>query len=287
MTQHARPLGLAALSSLTTEPPQLIELAAEAGFDFVGIRVRPVTADETAFNLQPGSPMLDETLARMADTGIEVKDTEFLLLDGSDQRQAWIQMFEAAQALGAESMTVAVADTEQARVIDTLGQMVDDAKPYGVTPALEAISYQAVNSYPQAVDIAEQTGVSVLIDTLHAARFGATLQDLRDAAPLVPMIQLCDATTQQPTTREGLVEESRSGRLPAGEGGVDLADMVSALDSGRGTLPVLPVSVETPNSAMQASMSPKQWVQHLYATAYNLLEQLDTTAGTQQDKGAL
>jgi len=50
---------------------------------------------------------------------------------------------------------------------------------------------------------------------------------------------------------------------------------------------VLPVSVETPNSAMQASMSPKQWVQHLYATAYNLLEQLDTTAGTQQDKGAL
>src|SRR5699024_1404773 len=163
----------------------------------------------------------------------------FLLLDGSDQRQAWIQMFEAAQALGAESMTVAVADTEQARVIDTLGQMVDDAKPYGVTPALEAISYQAVNSYPQAVDTAEPP-------------------------------------------REGLVEESRSGRLPAGEGGVDLADMVSALDSGRGTLPVLPVSVETPNSAMQASMSPKQWVQHLYATAYNLLEQLDTTAGTQQ-----
>ena len=189
MTQHARPLGLAALSSLTTEPPQLIELAAEAGFDFVGIRVRPVTADETAFNLQPGSPMLDETLARMADTGIEVKDTEFLLLDGSDQRQAWIQMFEAAQALGAESMTVAVADTEQARVIDTLGQMVDDAKPYGVTPALEAISYQAVNSYPQAVDIAEQTGVSVLIDTLHAA-VSVPRYKIRDAAPLVPMIQL-------------------------------------------------------------------------------------------------
>src|SRR5690625_7960136 len=120
MTQHARPLGLAALSSLTTEPPQLIELAAEAGFDFVGIRVRPVTADEPAFNLQPGSPMLDETLARMADTGIEVKDTEFLLLDGSAQRQAWIPTVEADQAAGAESMTVDVADAEPAPVIDTL-----------------------------------------------------------------------------------------------------------------------------------------------------------------------
>src|SRR5699024_12223982 len=99
MTQHARPLGLAALSSLTTEPPQLIALAAEAGFDFVGIRVRPVTADETAVNLQPGSPMLDETLARIADTCIEVKDTEFLLLDGSDQRNARIRSEEHTSEL--------------------------------------------------------------------------------------------------------------------------------------------------------------------------------------------
>src|SRR5699024_4344059 len=98
MTQHARPLGLAALSSLTTEPPQLSELAREAGLDFVGIRVRPVTADETAFNLPPGRPLLHEPLGRMADTGIEVKDTESLLLDGRDRRQAWIQMFEAAKA---------------------------------------------------------------------------------------------------------------------------------------------------------------------------------------------
>lgn len=278
MPQHHRPLGLAALSSLTTEPPKLVELAAQAGFDFVGIRVRPVTPQETAFNVQPGSPMLAETLARMADTGITVKDTEFLLLDGSDQRDAWNQMFEAAQALGAESMTVAVADTEIARVIDTLSQMVIDGKAYGIIPALEPISYQAVNSYPQAVDIAEQTGVTVLVDTLHASRFNATEQELHTAGPYVPMIQLCDATAEPPATRGGLVDESRSGRLPAGEGGVDLAAMIRAVDAGRKTQPLLPISVETPNTALQASMSPQQWAQHLYSTAITLLDRVATAA---------
>lgn len=280
MPQRNRPLGLAALSSLTTEPPKLVELAAQAGFDFVGIRVRPVTPQETAFNVQPGSPMLAETLARMADTGITVKDTEFLLLDGSDQRDAWNQMFEAAQALGAESMTVAVADTEVTRVVDTLSQMVVDGKAYGITPALEPISYQAVNSYPQAVDIAEQTGVTVLVDTLHASRFNATEQDLQAAGPYVPMIQLCDATAEPPATREGLVDESRSGRLPAGEGGVDLAAMIAAVDTGRKTQPLLPISVEIPNTALQASMSPQQWVQHLYSTATTLLDRAAASAET-------
>ncbi|OAV51138.1 sugar phosphate isomerase/epimerase family protein [Enteractinococcus helveticum] len=278
-TQQTRPLGLAQLSSLTTEPPKLVELAAQAGFDFVGIRVRPVTAHETSFNVQPGSPMLAETLARLADTGLQVKDTEFLLLDGSDQREAWLQMFEAGQALGAESMTVAVADTDRSRVIDTLGQMTADGKAYGITPALEAISYQAVNSYPQALDIAEQTGVTVLVDTLHAARFGATAEDLRAAAPRVPMIQVCDAAIAQPPNREALVEESRSGRFPAGEGGQDLAAMIAAVDAGRGTHePLLPISVEVPNTVLQDSMSAQDWANRLYTTTRALLNSIEPTA---------
>lgn len=278
-TLQNRPLGLAQLSSLTTEPPKLVELAAQAGFDFVGIRVRPVTAQETPFNVQPGSKMLAETLTRLADTGLHVKDTEFLLLDGSDQREAWLQMFAAGQALGAESLTVAVADTDQARVIDTLGQMTQDGKAYGITPALEAISYQAVNSYPQSVDIAEQTGVTVLVDTLHAARFGATREDLRAAAPRVPMIQVCDAAVVTPPTRAALIEESRSGRFPAGEGGQDLAAMIAAVDAGRGAHePLVPISVEVPNSVLQDSMSAQDWANRLYATSRALLDSIEPAA---------
>ena len=116
MTAPRRQLGLAQLSLLNTAPPRLVAVAAEAGFDFIGARVRPVTASERPYDLQPGSPMLRETLARMADTGVAVRDIEFLLLDGTDQRDAWLAMMAAGQALGAASLTVAASDPDTARV---------------------------------------------------------------------------------------------------------------------------------------------------------------------------
>ena len=58
MTAQARRLGLAQLCLVGTAPPDLVTIAAEARFDFIGARVRPVTAMERPYNLQPGSPML-------------------------------------------------------------------------------------------------------------------------------------------------------------------------------------------------------------------------------------
>ena len=92
MSAPGRLLGLAQLSLLNTAPPQLVAIAAEAGFDFIGARVRAVTPTERPCDMQPGSPMLKETLARMADTGVTVRDIEFLLLDGTDQRASWLAM---------------------------------------------------------------------------------------------------------------------------------------------------------------------------------------------------
>lgn len=275
--EQKRELGLAQLSMLSAEPPRLVELAAEAGFDFIGVRVRAVTDQERPYDLQPGSPMLTETLARMADTGVRVRDVEFLLLDGSDQRSAWLDMLEAGQALSASSMTVAVADREPRRVIDTLAQMVHDAAPYGIIPALEPISYQGVHSLPDAAAIAEQTGADVLVDTLHVGRFNGTSEQLTSVAPRVPLLQLCDAPTRAPIDRDGLVEESRSERLPPGDGGLDLVGMLRATETGRlrdeGQIHSSPlaVSVEVPNNARQARMDATEWVNYLKASTLKTL----------------
>lgn len=257
-----RPLGLAQLSLLTAEPPRLVQLAADAGFDFVGVRVRPVTSQEKPFDLQPGSDMLAETLSRMADTGVTVRDIEFLLLDGSAQRDAWLQMLEAGQALGASSMTVAVADTDLHRVVDNVGQMVEDARAYNIIPAVEPISYQAINSLSLAKDVSRQTGAQILADTLHVARFGGTTEELKDIAADVPMVQVCDSFVQMPEDRDALVEESRSERYPAGEGEQDIAGMIRAADpAGQ-----LPVSAEVPNNQLHQQLGDVEWVQRLYTT---------------------
>jgi sugar phosphate isomerase/epimerase len=257
-----RPVGLAQLSLLNTAPPELVGIAAEAGFDFVGVRVRPVTPTERPYDLQPGSPLLRETLVRMQDTGVTVRDIEFLLLDGTDQRDAWLRMMEAGQALGASSLTVAGADPDSSRLVETLARMTEDGRGFGITPTLEAISYQPVASVAQAADAARRAGCRIVIDTLHFNRFigsGASRQweDLSANTDLVPLLQLCDGPAERPAGRDGLVTESRSEREVPGEGGFGLAAVVAALPDG------LPVSAETPSDRRVAELGGLGWARRL------------------------
>ncbi|MFJ6157728.1 sugar phosphate isomerase/epimerase family protein [Pseudarthrobacter sp. NPDC092184] len=260
----ARHVGLAQLSLLRTAPPDLVGIAAQAGFDFVGVRVRPVTPAERPYDLQPGSAMLRETLARMQDTGVTVRDIEFLLLDGSDQRDAWLRMMEAGEALGARSLTVAGADPDNARLVHTLSRMTEDGRSFGITPTLEAISYQPVASIAQAADIARQAGCRIVVDTLHFNRYNgpaaaAQWEELRASADLVPLLQLCDGPAERPGSREELVIESRSERAVPGDGGFDLSEAVAALPDN------LPVSAEVPSDRRVAEMGGLGWARRLKA----------------------
>lgn len=271
MIPTERPIGLAALSLLNTPPDELIHIAAEAGFDFVGIRVRQVTPDEPSHDLAPGSPLQSRTRRALRDTGLQVIDTEFLLLDGSDQREQWLPALEAAAELGARTFTVAAADTDTNRLRDTLAQIVADGAGFnGITPALEAISYQAVNSIASAAQLAEQTGCHFLPDTLHLSRFGGTGEQLSKVSGLVPMLQLCDGPATRPVDRAGLVLESRSERRSPGDGDFGLSGYVAALPADT------PVSVEAPSDSSVAVLGSAGWAEKLYRDTRALLERAET-----------
>ncbi|MFJ6538641.1 sugar phosphate isomerase/epimerase family protein [Paenarthrobacter sp. NPDC091711] len=271
MTTPTRRLGIAQLSLVGTAPPDLVSIAAQAGFDFIGARVRPVTTTERPYDLQPGSPMLKETLERMADTGITVEDIEFLLLDGTglqngqDQREAWLHMMEAGQALGASSLTVACADPDLGRFEEHLAQMTQDGKAYGIMPTLEPIAYQTVRSIPQAVKLAQRAGCRIVVDALHVNRFGGTAAELEAAADLVPLIQLCDGPASAPANREALILESRSERGVPGEGEFNLQNLLAAFPAAT------PVSIETPSDHRVAEMGELAWAKHLKAAADSVL----------------
>lgn len=288
MTHNPRSIGLAQLSLLSTAPPDLVGIAARTGFDFVGVRVRPVTPTERPYDVQPGSPMLKETLARMQDTGVTVRDIEFLLLDGSDQRDDWLRMMEAGQALGASSITVAGGDPDSGRLLDMLRSMAEDGRDFGIIPTLEAISYQPVASIAQSADLAGRAGCNIVVDTLHFNRFvgagaGGQWEALRAHAALVPLLQLCDGPVARPASRDALISESRSQREVPGEGGFDLAGVVAALPAG------LPVSAEAPSDRRIAELGELEWARRLkagvdavLAKAHTLRESgITTKAGAQ------
>src|SRR5699024_10710231 len=105
-----RNIGLAPLSALTTPSDELIRMAANAGFSFVGLRVLAVTPDEPHYDLAPGSPLLNRTLRALDETGLHVVDTEFLQVNAHTDRDTWLPALEAAGALGATRFTVAAGD---------------------------------------------------------------------------------------------------------------------------------------------------------------------------------
>ena len=258
------PIGLAHLTLLRLSPPELVTTAAEAGYDFVGIRVKAVTEGEHQYPMEPGSLMSRETLRRLDDTGLTVRDIEFLTLRPDTGPDDWQPALEAGAALGASTFSVVGVDDDPARLTDTLARLTADGAAYGIRPTLEPISYQPVSRVADAAAIARATGAAVLLDALHIQRGGSSLDDVRALEPeLVPCIQLCDGPLAVPQTLELPAElplgmkadgsvlqvEARVQREVVGEGGLPLAELLAAVPAAT------PISVEVPHARLQARLS--------------------------------
>lgn len=262
------PIGIAHLTLLDLAPPELVATAAEAGYDFVGVRVKAVTEGEHQYPMAPGSPMSRETVARLADTGLIVRDVEFLQLRPDTDRDDWMPALEAGAALGASTFSVVGVDPDRARLAATLARLAADAAPYGILPTLEPISYQPVSRVADAAAVARAAGAAVLLDALHIQRGGSTVDDVRALEPaLVPCVQICDGPLATPVslelpprlplgmTADGSVLqiEARALRQVPGEGEFPLAELLAAVP--RDT----PISVEVPNAVLTARLSPVEF----------------------------
>ncbi|MFZ3561337.1 MULTISPECIES: TIM barrel protein [unclassified Streptomyces] len=265
------PIGLAHLTLLRLSPPELVGAAAAAGYDFVGVRVNAVTAGERQYPMEPGSPMSRETLLRLDDTGLRVRDVEFLTLGPTTGPEHWRPALEAGAALGADTISVVGTDQDRGRLTDTLAALTADAAAHGIRPTLEPISYQPVRTVAEAARIASAAGAAVLLDALHIQRGGSSLDDIRALAPeLVPCLQLCDGPLAAPVeldlpaelplgmTADGSVlqVEARVQRQLVGDGELPLAELIAAAPQGT------PLSIEVPHAALQSRLTPVEYAEH-------------------------
>ncbi len=207
----SREISLEHLTLLDVAPPDLVSLAADAGFDAVSLRISPATDGEEPWPVGPGSPMLAETTGRLAGTGIRVLGAEAVRLD-HDPR-GWEPVVATAAALGARYLNAISDDADLARLADRFGRLARLAVPCGVRPVIEFMSYKPVRSLAAALDIAAQSdGGRVLVDALHVQRCGVDLGELARADPaLLGYVQLCDAPLEPPAGRPP------PGSLPRGQ----------------------------------------------------------------------
>ena len=203
---------------LDTPPLDLIEVAAAAGFDAVGVRLG---------STDPVDPVELATRARAA--GVALHDLEVYRI-GTDGRDRCVELLGFAAESGIPRLLVVSDLREVGPTEDELGWACAEASRFGVSVALEYMAWVTPDSSAGAARLARSTGCEVVVDALHHHRLGEgadAIGQLREAGVL-GWFQLCDAPAQAPVD---LIAEARGGRLSPGEGGLPLSDHVEAIGS--------------------------------------------------------
>jgi sugar phosphate isomerase/epimerase len=255
---QARPHSLAYLTSHRNTPPDAVRIAAQRGYQHVGLRLWPNApgAPQQVLLGQPG--VMRETLAALRDTGIGVFDLEIIRIDADFDPQRWGALYEAGAALGARAILVAGDDPDEARLTQNYARLCEVMAPYGMTADLEFMPWTAVPDARAALRVVTNAGTpanaGILVDALHFGRSNTTLDDIR-AIPraLLHYAQICDAEAGTHFSTEQMVHTARCARLLPGEGTIDLRGLMTALPAD------LPISVEVVNFEREREQLPTLW----------------------------
>jgi sugar phosphate isomerase/epimerase len=236
---------LAHLTVMGCPPPEMIYVAARAGYDYVSLR--------TIFLGLPGEPnygfagnpgLLKQTRRALADTGLKLHDIELARVkDGVDPR-TYVPEFEIGAELGARAVLSSIWSADRAVYLDKFAEICDLAKPFGLTVDLESVPIAAVRDLAGAVDVlrtVNRDNAGLMIDTHHFHRARDKAADLATLPrEWFHFAQICDASAEIPTDRDEMVHVLREARLYLGEGGIDVADILRQI-------PRVPYSIELPH----------------------------------------
>lgn len=238
---------LAALTVLELSPPDMVEVAARAGYSHVGLRLEPATPEEHHFPLVADAQLRRQTLQRLRDTGTKVLDIEILRLKPDTQVQAFLTVLEAGAEFEASDLLIAGNDPDPVRTADNVAALCELALPFGIHVNLEFMPWTDVRNLTEAWHIVEQAGRSngaVLIDAFHFDRSGSSVQALAVASATAPQrlryAQLCDVVGPRPAEMAEILRQARQERRFPGDGDCDLHGLLKALPSG------IPLSLEIP-----------------------------------------
>ena len=226
-----RKLSIAAATLKDLGPAETVTVAAAAGFDGVGIWFDPDTWT---------SSVAREVRARLDDTGITALDMEPIILgpDGDPGDR----LIDAAADIGARHVLVASRLAERDAVAERFAELCRRAAPAGMKLVLEFLPIFGIRTLDDAlaaVRAAAETNSGVLVDSLHLARSGGSVDEVAaQPSGTFPYLQVADAPADPPDpSLPGLLDEAINGRSLPGQGGLPLDKLVEAV-------PGVPLSAE-------------------------------------------
>jgi sugar phosphate isomerase/epimerase/4-hydroxyphenylpyruvate dioxygenase-like putative hemolysin len=261
---------LAHLTALSLSPPELVDAAADAGYRYVGLRLRRVTPQEPHYPLATDPALMRATKVHLAATGIEVLDIELARISPDEDPRDFERFLEAGAELGARHVITQLPDPDRARKTDRFARLCELARPLGLTLDLEFPSWTETPDLREAVRVlrgADQPNAGILVDLLHFARSGSSVADLRQLpAHWFHFVHVCDAPPGVPPTNEEIIHTARFERLFPGEGGIDVRGILAALPPG------LPYTLEIPRAMLVAQVGAKEHARLALAASRDYLD---------------
>lgn len=262
----SRIYSLAYLTSHRCTPAEAIRIAAQIGYQFVGMRLWPNAPGAPQQHLLDQPEALRETLAVQKDTGVGVFDLEIIRINDSFDPHTWDALYDVGAQLQAKAILVAGDDPDEARLTDNYARLCEVMQPFGMTADLEFMPWTEVKDAKSALRIVQNAGMpsnaGILVDALHFGRSTTTLDDIR-AIPrqLLHYAQICDAQAGLDFTVEQMIHTARCERLLPGHGTIDIKGLFDALPTD------LPVSVEVVNFGREAHTPPAAWAAECLAAS--------------------
>jgi sugar phosphate isomerase/epimerase len=97
---------LAHLTVPQCTPPEMVDIAAKTGYQYVSLRMTAVPPNERTYPLMDDREMMKETKMRMTDTGVRVLDIELARMDPATEPETYLSFLEAGGELGVRLLSV-------------------------------------------------------------------------------------------------------------------------------------------------------------------------------------
>jgi len=240
-----RNYSLAFLTIPDIGPLEAVHVAADAGYQMVGLRMLPATAEESPYPILSSQRLLREVAAALDGRGIRVGDLEIIRLAPDTDIGAFTPFFERAQFLNARHVTVVNDDPVDTRAIETFSRLCESALPFSLTMNLEPMPWSATRNIAEAdhiVGLSQQENAGILVDAFHFYRGGSRLEQLK-AVPSdrLNIFQICDAPAAFDPAPDAIRHMARTARKIPGQGELDLASLISLIPASA------VISIEVPN----------------------------------------
>ncbi len=217
------------LTVLGVSPTELVDIAADAGYDAIS----PFAGGGKAVNahkLAVGDGSTEAMIERLRERNIVVNNLDGLVITPRMDWDEYARLIEVGVHIGAQRGITLIFDTDRSRAIDSFCRLAEMAAAAGFGLAMEFGRLAAVGSLAAAVDFVGLANhpVGILVDLMHLMMGGETPADIARYSPqLIVAAQLCDSRAQLDDKQ--YMHDAFFQREIPGEGELPIIDFLKAL----------------------------------------------------------